>query len=188
MEKNNSDNKIRQINCNSQNYVTVSIDSLNKNHYRNKKLVVYKNFDIDFWNKNAKFCPYIYVKRNWWNIKKFDFACKENINLEIMRIHNEWVASTIAANIASKFFENYLIIYESTGESFFWSYLKNHCSLLVTRKVFKIKNDIEEKDFCVLSNIKRFSNFNKNWKSIEEFENAVLNLIEQKGEKNEKKY
>lgn len=54
----------------------------------------------------------------------------------------------------------------------------NHHGLEVNRKVFTLDNGLEKRDFCVLSNIKRFKNFNKTWNSIVDFEKAVLNQIE----------
>ena len=173
-----SNDLIRDINCNDSNYATLNVDNLKINH-SNYKLVVYKNFNTLYWNKNSSLCPYWEISPlGKWRVRSVDYRKESDVNWERMRLHNEWVASSIAINIKKNKDKNYLLIYESTEPSFFWDFLKNHHGLEVNRKVFTLDNGLEKRDFCVLSNIKRFKNFNKTWNSIIDFEKAVLNQIE----------
>jgi len=173
-----SNDLIRDINCNDSNYATLNVDNL-KTYHNNYKLVVYKNFNTSYWNKNSSLCPYWEISPlGKWRVRSVDYRKESDVNWERMRLHNEWVASSIGINIKKNKDKNYLLIYESNEPSFFWDFLKNHHGLEVNRKVFSLDNGLEKRDFCVLSNIKRFKNFNKTWNSIIDFEKAVLNQIE----------
>lgn len=173
-----STDPIKHISCNTFNFLTIRLDSANV-LYTNYKLIVYKDFDTTFWDKQYCLCPYSYIGESHWKVKKVSWKSKESYILERTRIINEWIATSVASNInENKNDKKYLLIYESTEPSYFWDFLKNHHSLKFQRKVFTIDNGMEPYDFYVVTNIKRFSNFHKVWNSIEEFEKAVLDIVE----------
>ncbi|UTO27103.1 hypothetical protein NMG95_02560 [Metamycoplasma hyosynoviae] len=163
---------IKHINCNETNYVATSL------FCSDYKLVVYKDFNTTFWDKKSPLCPYTKIEADLWGVRRVNYANDRDILWERIRLHNEWIAASIAFSIKIHKDKNYLIIYESSEPSFFWDFLQNHANLNTNRKVFTLREGTEEKDFCVVSNLKRFPNFNKVWNSIEDFENAVLKLIE----------
>ena len=183
--------KIRYVNCDEQNFICLRVDdwaNLKQKHYTDPNLIIYKNFDTESWRKGSELCSYKKIEEWGWQTKKLNYKNVDDMYLERKRIINEYIASMMAININENFIKNYLVIYESTEPSFFWEFLNHHNSLDTTnRKIFSIDNGQIKKDFFVLSNIKKFPNANKVWKSYSDFENYVFELVKEKENKEREK-
>ena len=79
-----SNDLIRDINCNDSNYATLNVENLKINH-SNYKLVVYKNFNTMYWNKNSSLCPYWEISPVWrWKVRSVDYRKESDVNWERM--------------------------------------------------------------------------------------------------------